>query len=178
MTRHTCYVVGMAHRYVAAPFHEIPLCHVLLSSVHEFSAYHCTDYCISYSYSHDHHTHSCHAYILQLHMPVLFLSSCHMDHHTYYMYYYFMFPYSWYMIVTCYWYGYSCYWTCELLICDMWEAHIYCSRSRYIVHVILFMLYCSWFSLYCSTLSTKLRSSYHVTRIMYSSYSCYIVYLI
>ena len=31
----------------------------------------------------------------------------------------------------------------KLLICDMWEAHIYCSRSRYIVHVILFMLYYS-----------------------------------
>jgi len=50
--------------------------------------------------------------------------------------------------------------------------------SRYIVHVILFMLYCSWFPLYCSTLSTELRSNYHVTRIMYSSCSCYIVYLI
>jgi len=50
--------------------------------------------------------------------------------------------------------------------------------SRYIVHVILFMVNCSWFPLYCSTLSTELRSSYHVTRIMYSSCSCYIIYLI
>ena len=42
--------------------------------------------------------------------------------------------------------------------------------------VILFMLYCSRFPLYCSMLSTELRSSYHVTRIIYCIYSCYIVY--
>ena len=43
---------------------------------------------------------------------------------------------------------------------DMWyvESHIYCSR---------FSLYCSRFLLYCFMLSTELRSSYHVTRIMY-----------
>jgi len=39
--------------------------------------------------------------------------------------------------------------------------------------VILFMLYCSRFPLYCSLLSTELRSSYHVTRIMYCIYSLY-----
>ena len=62
------------------------------------------------------------------------------------------------------------------------ESHIYC--SRYIVPVILFLfpvilfpLYCFRFPLYCSMLSTELRSSYHVTRIMYCIYSCYIVYL-
>ena len=38
------------------------------------------------------------------------------------------------------------------------ESHSYCSR---------FPLYCSRFPLYCSMLSTELRSSYHVTRIMY-----------
>ena len=41
------------------------------------------------------------------------------------------------------------------------ESHIYCSR----------------FPLYCSMLSTELRSCYHVTRIMYCICSCYIVYL-
>ena len=53
------------------------------------------------------------------------------------------------------------------------ESHIYC----YIVPVILFMLYCSRYPLYCSTLSTELWSSYHVTRIMYCMCSCYSVYL-
>ena len=54
------------------------------------------------------------------------------------------------------------------------ESHIYCSRS--IVPVILFLLYCSRFPLYCSMLSTELRSCYHVTYIMYCICSCYIVY--
>ena len=48
------------------------------------------------------------------------------------------------------------------------ESHIYCS---------CFPLYCSHFPLYCSMLSTELRSSYHVTHIMYCNCSCYIVYL-
>jgi len=48
------------------------------------------------------------------------------------------------------------------------ESHIYCSR---------FPLYCSHFPLYYSTLSTELRSCYHVTCIMYCTCSCYIVYL-
>jgi len=55
------------------------------------------------------------------------------------------------------------------------KFHIYC--SHYIVPVILFPLYWSCFPLYCSMLSIELWSSYHVTRIMYSSYSCHIVYL-
>jgi len=54
------------------------------------------------------------------------------------------------------------------------ESHIHC--SCYIVLVILFMLYCPRFSLYCSMLSTELRSSYPVTRIMYCNCSCYLVY--
>jgi len=49
------------------------------------------------------------------------------------------------------------------------ESHIYCSR---------FPLYCSRFLLYCSMLSIELRSSYHVTHIMYCICSYYIVYLI
>jgi len=63
-----------------------------------------------------------------------------------------MFPYSCDTIVSCYWYGYSCYWTWELLICDMWTSTSidpvilfswYCSRSIVLdilfpIHVILF----------------------------------------
>ena len=103
-------------------------------------------------------------------MHVFVLSSFHMDHRAYYMYYCSMFPYSCYMIVLCYWYGYSRYWTWELLICDMWNP-------TSIVPVILFPLYCSRFPLYCSMLSTELMSCYHVTRIMYCNCSCYLVYL-
>ena len=72
----------------------------------------------------------------------------------------------------------SRYWTWELLICDMWNPTFIVPVILFPFPVILFLLYCSRFSLYCSTLSTELWSSYHVTRIMYSSYSCYIVYLI
>jgi len=120
------------------------------------------------------HTSLLHMLTTRVYMHVLFLSSCHRDHRTSDMYYCSMLSlYSSYMIVHCYWYGYSRYWTWELLICD----------PTYIVPVILFpfpvilFLYCSRLSLYCSMLSTELWSSYHVTRIMYSSYSCYIVYL-
>ena len=48
------------------------------------------------------------------------------------------------------------------------ESHIYCS---------CFPLDCFLFPLYCSMLSTELRSCYPVTRIMYCICSCYIVYL-
>ena len=54
--------------------------------------------------------------------PVLFLFPCHIDHRAYYMYYCSMLPYSCYMIVSWYWYGYSHYWTWELLICNMWDG--------------------------------------------------------
>ena len=70
-----------------------------------------------------------------LHMHIWFLYSGHMDPCFYYMYYCAMFPYSCYMIISCYWYGYSHYWTWELLICDMWT-------STSIDLVILFPLYC------------------------------------
>ena len=106
--------------------------------------------------------------ILLLHMHVWFLYSCHMDSRSYYMYYCSMLPYSCYMIVSCYWYGYSRYWIWELLICDMWIPTSIVPVSLYIVPV---------FPLYCSMLSTELRSYYHVTHIMYCSCSCYIVYL-
>jgi len=115
-------------------------------------------------------------------LHVLLLYSWHMDPRACYMYYYSMLLDSCYTIVSYYGYGYSWYWTCERLICDMWESHISCSRfpvyySWYLVHDILFMWYCSRFPLHGAMLSTELRSNYHVTRIMYSSCSCYIVYL-
>ena len=78
-----------------------------------------------------------------LHVPTWFNYSYHMDHRAYYMYYCSMLSYSCYMIVSCYWYGYSRYWTWELLICDMWNPTT-------IVPVILFPWYCSRFPLYCS----------------------------
>ena len=85
-------------------------------------------------------------------LHVLLFYSWHMDPRSCYMYYYFMLLYSCYRIVTCYWYGYSCYWTWELLICDMWTSTSidsvilfpwYCSRSIVLdilfpIHVILF----------------------------------------
>ena len=66
--------------------------------------------------------------------------------------------------------------SCWYAICGIPHLLLYC--SRYIVPIILFSLYCSRFPLYCSTLSTELRSRCHVIPIMYSNCSCYIVYLI
>ena len=71
-------------------------------------------------------------------MHVRFLYSCHMDPRSDYMYYCAMLLYSGYMIVFCYWYGYSRYWTWELLICNMWNPTSIVPVSRYIVPVILF----------------------------------------
>ena len=70
------------------------------------------------------------------------------------------------MIVSCYWYGFyvTGHESCWYAICGI--PHLLLPFP-----VILFPLY-------CSMLSTELWSSYHVTRIMYSSYSCYFVYLI
>ena len=108
----------------------------------------------------------CHVSISLLHMHVWFLSSCHMDPRSYYMYS--MLLYSCYMIVSL-----LLIWIFPLLdmrAVDMRyvEFHIYCS---------CFPLYCSRFPLYCSKLSTELRSCYHVTCIMYCVCSCYIAYL-
>ena len=100
-----------------------------------------------------------------------------LDTRSCYMYYCSMLLYSCYMIVSWYWYGYSRYWTWELLICYMWTSTSIDPVSRYIVPVILILLSCSWFPLYCSMLSTELWSSYHVTRITYCNGTCYIVYL-
>ena len=82
------------------------------------------------------HTSLLHLLTVRVYMHVLLLSSCHMDPRSYYMYSCAILPYSCYMIVSCYWYGYTRYWTWELLICYMWNP-------TSIVSVILFLLYCS-----------------------------------
>ena len=50
--------------------------------------------------------------------------------------------YSRYMIISCYWYGYSRYWTWELLICDMWNPTSIVPVSRYIVPVSRYIFLC------------------------------------
>ena len=134
-------------------------------------------------------TRACHVYISLLHVYVMFTYHC----------------YSFFILViwipvhtTCIivpWYRSHVIWLFPVTDTDIpdtghescWYAMcgiphllfpLYCSRIiLFPFPVILFLLYCSRFSLYCSMLSTELWSSYHVTRIMYSSCSCYIVYL-
>ena len=98
-----------------------------------------------------------------LHMHIWFLYSCHMDLvlitcitiPCYWIHVICLFPLLILLIPlldTCsrYWYRYSRYWTWELLICYMWTSTSIVPVSRYIVHVILFMWYCSSFRVYCS----------------------------
>jgi len=107
------------------------------------------------------HTSLLHMFIAPVYMHVLFLYSCHMDHRSYYMYYYSMLSlYSCYMIVFRYWYWYSSYLIYELLICNVWNPTSIVFR----------------FPLSCFTLSTELRSCYHVTCTMPSTCSFYAVY--
>ena len=61
-----------------------------------------------------------HTFTTRVYMHVLFFTYYHMTHRAYYLDYCSMLLYSCYVIVSCYWYGYSGYWTCELLICDVW----------------------------------------------------------
>ena len=63
-----------------------------------------------------------HMLTTRVYMYVLFPSYCHMTHRAPYMYYCSLLSLnSSYMIVSCYWYWYSRYWTWELLICDVWN---------------------------------------------------------
>ena len=66
-----------------------PACHVYIAllHVHVMLTYHC---------------YTCMSYFPVTHAYMVSLYSCHMDHHAYYMYYYSMFPYSCYMIDSCY----------------------------------------------------------------------------
>jgi len=80
------------------------------------------------------HTLLLHMLTARVYMYVLFLSCCHMNHHSYYMYYCSMLsPYSCYMIVSHYWYCYSCYWIHEMLICYVWTLISIVLVSRYLV---------------------------------------------
>ena len=105
-----------------------------------------------------------HMLTAQVYMHVWFLYSWYMDPRSYYMYYCAMLP----LLI----------WIFPLL--DMRAVDM---RYMGIPHllfpfsVILFMLYCSRFPLYCSMLSTELRSCYPVIHIMYGIRSYYIVYL-
>ena len=111
------------------------------------------------------HTSLLHMLTTRVYMHVLFLSYCHMTHRAYYTDYCFMLPYPCYMIVSGYWYGYS---LTGLESC--WYAIYGIPHLLFPFPVIL-----SRFPLYCSMLSTELRSCYHVTHIMYCICSCYIV---
>ena len=138
MTRHT------SSPYSCAPLHRTPSWYIIVIIVHGFR-YTC-HVCIALLLVHVMLTcYTCMSYFHVTPAYMVSLYSCHMDRHAYYMYYCSMFPYSCYTIVSCYGYRYSWYWTCERLICDMWESHIYCSRtsiycSCYLVHVIWFLI--------------------------------------
>jgi len=71
-----------------------------------------------------------------------------------------IFLYSCYMIVSRYWYWYSRYWTCELLINDGWNP------TSLVFH----------FPLSCFMLSTELMSCYRVTCNMHCTCSWCTVY--
>ena len=117
------------------------------------------------------HTSLLHLLTVRVYMHVLLLSSRH--HCPYYMYYCFILPYSCYMIVSCY--CIHVIWLFPVTDMDIpvtghescWYAICGIPHLLFPFPVILFPLYCSRFPLYCSMLSTELRSSYHVTRIMY-----------
>jgi len=99
------------------------------------------------------HTSLLHMFTAPVYMHVLCLYSCHMDHRSYYKYYCAMLSlYSCYMII-------ARYWTCELLICDVWNSTSICFPfpvilflainkahvllSCYMYHVpYLFLIYC------------------------------------
>ena len=89
------------------------------------------------------HTSLLHMLTARVYMHVLFLSFCHMNYYTYYVYYCSILSlYSSDMIVSCYWYWYSRYWTWELLICDMWNATSIVLVSCYIVPVSRYIVQC------------------------------------
>jgi len=133
--------------------------HVILlwSSLHGFSAYYC--YTCMYGF-----------FILVIWIPVHIMS--------------YGFPYITCIIVPCY--RIHVIWLFPVIDMDIpdtghescWYAICGIPHLLFPFPVILFpVIYCSRFPLYCTMLSTELRSSYHVTRILYCSCSCYIVYL-
>jgi len=134
--------------------------HILISSLHGFSIHNhlmFSHHCYTWHLYSMFMTH-CSMYSL-VYMHCLLLYSCHRDHRSYCMYSYCM-----YLPV----FSVHEYFPLLILIfplldmraVDMWyvESHIYCSR----------------FPLYCSMLSTELRSSYQVNCIMYCICACYI----
>ena len=103
-----------------------------------------------------------HVYTSLLHMHILFLYSCHMDHRSYCISYCCMYI-PVFLLYDCfrYWYWFFRYWIRELLICDVWNPTSIVSR----------------FPLSCFMLSTELKFGYRVTCIMYYSCSWYPVHI-
>jgi len=162
MTRHTCYFVGIAHRY-----RYVMYCYPrYMDSRHitaRATAFHISMIIIHISVMRTYYSYTCLCCFYLLVVWITVLITC--------------------IIVPCS--RIHVIWLCPVTDMDFplldmravdmrhVESHIYCSRfplycSCYIVPVILFP-----FPLYCSMLSTELRSSYHVTRIMYCIYSLY-----
>ena len=139
------YVVFMSHRYIyKCTTSRISLWNIELSSLHEFSAYHC--YTCMYGF-----------FILVIWIPAqitCIIVPCYRIHVIW------LFPVTDIVIPV------TRYMSCWYAMCGI--PHL-----LFPFPVILFPLYCSRFPLYCSMLSTELRSSYHVTRIMYCIYSLY-----
>ena len=104
--------------YRDAPHTVISCSHITVTSAHCTSVHACIVAIFSSSLSILH--------VLLFHVTVFMLYDCS------------MLLYSCYMIVSCHWYGYSRYWTWELLIRDMWNPTSIVPVSCYIVPVILF----------------------------------------
>jgi len=118
-----CYSMYMLHRYYDPTHSYVVVMSHRYIDMHHFTDTRYTDSIVTYAY----HT-SVHACIISIFLSYDSLCLLHrlLLHVTVFMY----------MIISCYRYGYSRYWTWELLICDMWT-------STSIVPVILFLLYCS-----------------------------------
>jgi len=153
----------MSHRYTDRPMHGqqhfmllVQLCHVYLSllHVHVMFTYHCYT-CMPCLYITV--THACHVFISLLHVQSMF-------HVTVFMLYNCFLLLIWI----------SRYWTCELLICNMWNPTSIVPVSRYIVPVILFPFPVILFYAINRTQVQLSCYPYHVLLFV----SCYIVYLI
>jgi len=146
--------VSPLHRYYYTWYH---LCLLYASLIHGYTSYHHsldTLYtvmsCIYTTVTYIHRYTCIDCYILVVWITVLItwtITTC-------------IFLSSYYMIVSRYLYWYSHYWTCELLICDVWNPTSIVSL----------------FLLSCFMLSIELISCYHVTCTMHCTCSCYAVY--
>ena len=86
------HFIYLHHRYMGALFTVISCSYIIVTYIHRYT---CIDY----------------FYILVVWITILIT----------WIIATWIFMYSHYMIVCNYWYWYSRYWTCELLICDVWN---------------------------------------------------------